>query len=100
MIGRSWRGQVWPGKDEEYLAFLRDHVFPQVGSIPGNLGARVLRRLGTDEFLVFTEWADMQSVTAFAGPDPTVAVVEPEARALLAQYDEKVEHFELVLESE
>jgi len=32
----------------------------------------------------------------FAGPDPERAVVEPEARAVLREFDERVSHYEVV----
>ena len=40
----------------------------------------------------------MAAVRAFAGDDPSVAVVEPEARAVLRDLDAHVTHFELALE--
>ncbi len=102
MIVRMWKGRVRPGKGREYVAFLETSVFPGIRELPGNLGARALRGVGGagDEFLVLTEWTDLESVKAFAGDDVDVAVVEPEARALLAAYDPGVEHFEVVLDQD
>lgn len=102
MIVRTWKGRVHPGKGRDYLAFLETSVFPKISELPGSLGARALRGVGDagDEFLVLTEWTDLDAVKAFAGADPEVAVVEPEARTLLAEYDPKVVHFEVVLEAE
>lgn len=102
MIVRSWKGRVHPGRGPDYLAFLEGTVFPEIRALPGNLGARALRSVEEtgDDFLVLTEWVDLEAVTSFAGPDPGVAVVPDEARALLADYDARVEHFELVLEAE
>jgi hypothetical protein len=37
----------------------------------------------------------MESIARFAGADPTVAVVEPEAEALLIRFDTRVEHFDV-----
>jgi heme-degrading monooxygenase HmoA len=58
---------------------------------------RVLRReeRGRVEFLVMTFWDSMESVRRFAGPDPERAIVEPEARAVLAEYDDFVRHYEV-----
>jgi hypothetical protein len=38
----------------------------------------------------------MDDVRRFAGDDPVQAVVEPEARAVLSDYDVKVRHYGLV----
>ncbi|MDH3271072.1 MAG: antibiotic biosynthesis monooxygenase [Gemmatimonadota bacterium] len=102
MIVRTWTGRVHPGKGREYLAFLGGTVLPQISALPGSLGARVLRGVGprSDEFMVLTEWTDLESIGAFAGPDPSVAVVEDEARALLAEYDPTVHHYEVALEAD
>jgi hypothetical protein len=37
-------------------------------------------------------------VRAFAGEDEDVAVIEPRAQELLAEYDAQVRHFEVVVE--
>lgn len=102
MIVRTWTGRVHPGKEREYLAFLQATVFPEISALPGSLRARVLRGVEerSEEFLVLSEWTDMEAVKAFAGTNPNVAVVEPEAKALLADYDVQVRHFEVVLEAE
>lgn len=36
------------------------------------------------------------SVRAFAGEQPEVAVVEPEARAVLVRFDDTVSHYEVL----
>ena len=58
---------------------------------------RVLRREehGRVEFLVMTFWDSMAAIRGFAGADPERAVVEPEARAVLAEYDNFVRHYEV-----
>ena len=38
----------------------------------------------------------MEAVCKFAGLKPEKAVVEPEARAVLSDFDETVKHFEIV----
>jgi hypothetical protein len=37
----------------------------------------------------------MDAIRRFAGADPERAVVEPEARAVLADYDDFVRHYEV-----
>ena len=48
--------------------------------------------------MVMTKWASMTAIEAFAGPDPERAIVEPEARAVLASFEEVVTHHEVVSE--
>jgi hypothetical protein len=42
----------------------------------------------------------MAAVAEFAGADPEAAVVEAAARDVLADFDTRVEHFELALHAE
>jgi hypothetical protein len=37
----------------------------------------------------------MRAVEAFAGPTPHLAVVEPQAQAVLLDYDRMVQHYEV-----
>lgn len=99
MILRSWHGRPKAGMEADYLAFLEEVVFPEMRALPGNRSARALRALGEDgTVLVLTEWDDLDSVKAFAGPDPSVAVVPDFAQTLLEEYEPTVRHFEVVLE--
>jgi len=38
-------------------------------------------------------WQSLDAVRAFAGADIEAAVVEPEARAVLASFDSRVSHY-------
>lgn len=98
MIARVWRGVAAPGEAAEaYLAHLTGRVLPSLAGIPGHRGAQVLRRSvpAGSEFVVTTWWDSMEAVRAFAGEAPERAVVEPEARAVLAECDDFVRHFEV-----
>jgi hypothetical protein len=48
------------------------------------------------EFLVLTLWESMEAIRGFAGEQPEVAVVEPEARAALVRFDSTVTHYEVL----
>src|SRR4051812_36840585 len=65
--------------------------------IAGHRGAYLLRREteGRVDFLAVTLWESMDSVRQFAGPNPALAVVEPDALAVLADYDDFVRHYEV-----
>jgi heme-degrading monooxygenase HmoA len=98
MIARLWRG-VAPGgpNADAYLHHLRESVLPVLAAIDGCRDVRVLRRddSGRVEFLVMTFWDSMAAIRRFAGADPERSVVEPEARAVLAEYDDFVRHYEV-----
>jgi heme-degrading monooxygenase HmoA len=101
MIVRLWRGRALPETADAYQRYVSTAVFPGLERLEGYLGGRVLRRQVDRyvEFLVVTEWTSVTAIRAFAGEPPDRAVVEPEARAVLIQYDTHVQHFELVQES-
>jgi heme-degrading monooxygenase HmoA len=52
------------------------------------------------EFVVLTLWESMDAVRKFAGPKLENAVVEPEARAALTEFDKFVAHFEVIHRNE
>jgi heme-degrading monooxygenase HmoA len=55
---------------------------------------------GLFEVVVLTLWESMDAVRKFAGGKPDKAIVEPEARAVLTDFDDCVTHFEIVKEPE
>jgi heme-degrading monooxygenase HmoA len=98
MIARVWRGVARDAADADaYLRHLRAGVLPALAAIEGYRDVRVLRRAarGRVEFLVLTFWDSMEAIRRFAGEDLERAVVEPEARAVLAEYDAFVRHYEV-----
>ena len=98
MIARVWKG-VAPGakQAEVYLRHFDANVLPALQRIAGYREARVLRREqdGRTELLVMTFWESMAAVRRFAGSEPERAVVEPEARAVLSEFDNLVQHYEV-----
>ena len=98
MIARLWRGATADQrKPHAYVLHLRTNVVPELVAIPGYRDVRLLRREegGRTEFLVMTLWDSMEAIRRFAGENPERAVVEPEARAVLADYDDFVRHYEV-----
>jgi heme-degrading monooxygenase HmoA len=95
MIARLWRGRARTSKDADaYQRHVTTRVLPELNRIPGHCGAQVLRR--GEEFLVITFWESMEAIRRFAGEDAERAVVEPEARAVLAEFDDVVQHYEVM----
>jgi|SRR5438874_8803904 len=95
MIARIWRGETTRENADAYYRHLSGNVMPSLMKLSGHCGAYVLRReMETRvEFVVITLWESMQAVREFAGDTPDLAVVEPSARAVLADFDEFVRHY-------
>jgi mannose-6-phosphate isomerase-like protein (cupin superfamily) len=98
MIARRWTA-VAEGSEQAdaYDEHFERTVKPNLESTEGFLGATVERveADGAIEIVVVTRWESMDAVKAFAGEDIDLAVVEPEARAVLSQFDSRVRHIEL-----
>src|SRR2546423_13013474 len=102
MIARLWRGVANTKADADaYQNHVTRTVFPSLAAIAGHRGAKVLRREERQriEFLVVTLWDSMDAIREFAGDKPERAVVEPEARAVLKEYDDFVRHYEIAHEA-
>jgi len=101
-IVRSWSARATPAGADAYLEHFRSTVLPALRRRPGHRGAMVLRRPqdGLIGITVLTLWTSMAAVSEFAGADAHAAVVEPAARDVLADFDTRVEHFELALHAE
>jgi len=97
MIARLWRGVATAGNADTYQRHATNTVFPALRCIPGHRGAYLLKRTagGRTEFLALTLWDNMDAIRAFAGDNPDTAVVEPEARAVLAAFDDFARHYEV-----
>ena len=100
MIARIWHGWTTHEDADAYEQFLRDKMFPSIHGIAGFLDADLLRRDLDDAvaFMTITRFETLDAVRAFAGEDYARAVVEPEAKRLLRRFDERSEHYEIVLD--
>jgi heme-degrading monooxygenase HmoA/uncharacterized protein YciI len=98
---RLWRGRATAAKAGEYLRHVKEKVLPKLESIPGHRGVCLLQRSVESgiEYVVLTLWASMDAVRSFAGSEPDKAVVEPEARAALSEFDPTVTHYEIVVDT-
>ena len=101
MIVRVWRGQTPVASADAYERHVTQAVFPGLRGIPGYHGAKVLRRETSDgvEFIVMTYWESLEAIREFAGPRPETAVVTPEARALLSNFEAFARHYTLAHDS-
>jgi heme-degrading monooxygenase HmoA len=100
MIARLWRGWTSRENADAYERFLREQMFPSMQRVSGFRGVELLRRVDGDEiaFVTISRFDSYAAVRAFAGEDYEQAVIEPEARALLARADERSEHFDVAIE--
>jgi hypothetical protein len=99
MISRIWHGWTAPANADAYEALLKSEIFVGIGNrqIAGYRGIQLFRRdLGTEVEFVTVMWFDsLDAVRVFAGEDYEVAVVPPKARALLARFDARSQHYEV-----
>jgi heme-degrading monooxygenase HmoA len=98
MIARLWHGWTSRENADAYEALLRSEVLPGIHRVPGYHGAYLLRRdAGQEvEFVTLTLFESWEAVRAFAGPDLEAAVVPPAARKLLARFDARSVHYEIL----
>ena len=97
MIARLWRGWTTLENANAYEKLLRERVLPGLQRIDGYRGGYILRQEGSDEveFVVMNLFDSLEAVQAFAGPDYTIPVFEPEARQLLAKVEPVARHYEV-----
>jgi hypothetical protein len=95
-ITRMWRGWTKHIAADDYERFLLQELFPSMRSIPGFLGADVLRRPDGNEvaFVTLTRFASLDDIRAFAGEPMDVPVIEPQAAQLLVRFDDRAAHYE------
>ena len=99
MISRIWHGWTVPENADAYESLLKEEIFVGIGDreIPGYRGIHLLRRdVGDEVEFVTVMWFDsLDAVRIFAGEDYEAAVVPAQARALLAHYDARSQHYEV-----
>ena len=102
MIGRLWRGWTTKENAPKYQALLESEVLPGIHRVDGYHGAYLLRRELPDEveFVTITLFESFDAVRRFAGDDYEKAVVPPAARRLLARFDERSTHYDVLTQPE
>ena len=97
MIARLWRGWTSIENADAYEKLLREQVLPGLRQIDGYRGGYILRQEGNGEveFAVMNLFESLEAVRAFAGPDYSIPVFEPEARHLLSKVEPLARHYEV-----
>jgi heme-degrading monooxygenase HmoA len=104
MIVRTWSATADGAGAEDYSRYFTGTLLPELRKLPGFGGAYLLRRdLGDDgtvELTAHTFWASAAAISAFAGDDITRSVVEPEAQAMLREFDRTATHRSVVADAQ
>jgi len=95
-ITRIWHGVTNANHADEYLKYVEDTGMKQYRSIPGNLSAKLLRRVEGNQchFLTVTEWDSYDSIKKFAGEDYQKAKYYELDKNYLLEFEEHVVHYE------
>ena len=99
MIVRLWSARATSAQAQAYLRHFSGAVLPALRNFEGYVSSTVLTRPteGAVEIMVLTIWQSLSSIEAFAGPDRETAVVDPEAAALLTDFDRRVRHYDMAV---
>jgi hypothetical protein len=97
---RTWSARADAEGAGNYSRYFTGTLLPELRELPGFEGAYLLRRDldgdGTVELTAHTFWESPEVIRAFAGDDITVAIVEPQARAMLLDFDRTATHRSVV----
>ncbi len=98
-ISRVWSARTTETKWPLYREHFTKNVLPELRAITGYLGATLyVRHIGDErEILVETYWRSLDHIHVFAGVDLETAVVAEDAAAILADFDNRVRHYDIVL---
>jgi hypothetical protein len=100
---RTWLATADAEGAGNYSRYFAGTLLPQLRKLPGFEGAYLLRRDlgedGTAELTAHTFWESPEAVRAFAGDDISMSVVEPEAQAMLLDFDRTATHRSVVIDA-
>lgn len=100
MICRLWRGWTSPENAAAYEHIVRGEVIPGIEArhIPGFRHIDLMKRdLGEEvEFQTLMWFDSLESIIAFMGAEYAVSHVPAAARAVLARFDDRAAHFEVI----
>jgi Antibiotic biosynthesis monooxygenase len=103
MVVRTWSATADASGVGNYSRYFAGTLLPQLRQLPGFAGAYLLRRDldqdGTVELTTHTFWESLEAIRAFAGNDITLSIVEPEAQAMLLDFDRTAVHRSVVTDA-
>jgi hypothetical protein len=96
LTARIWSATATSAGARDYSRYFAGTLLPELRKLPGFAGAYLLRRDpggdGTVELTAHTFWESPEAIRAFAGDDITLSIVEPEAQAMLLEFDRTAAH--------
>ncbi len=99
MISRIWHGWTRSENADHYESLLKTEIFPGIlaRKISGFQRIDLLRREHDNEveFITVMWFETWGAVKEFAGDHMDHAVVPPKARAVLARFDDRSQHYEV-----
>ena len=102
MIGRIWHGWTSVENADSYENLLKTEVLPGIAAmkVPGYRNIQVFRRpVGNEvEFITIMRFDTLEAVKLFVGEDYERAHVPPHARQVLARFDQRSQHYDIVEE--
>jgi len=100
MIARIWHGIVPKSKSDEFLQNQRENGIGDYKKTEGNKAVYILSRDEGDKthYQFLTLWDSIESIKKFAGDDYEKAGYYPEDKNYLLELEEKVQHFNVVIE--
>jgi heme-degrading monooxygenase HmoA len=101
MISRHWTGLVKKGREDEYIAHLKNETFNTLNQIKGFVNASILKRelIEGTEFMIITKWDSLEAIRKFAGENYEIAVVPKIAQEMMISYDLYAKHYEVNFET-
>jgi len=103
MIVRSWSATATSAGAGDYTRYFAGTLLPQLRELPGFAGAYLLSRdhddAGSVELTACTFWESPEAIRAFAGDEIAISVVEPEAQAMLLDFDRTAAHRSVVVDA-
>jgi heme-degrading monooxygenase HmoA len=100
VLARIWHGWTKPENADRYEKLLKEEIFPGIADkrVAGYKGIQLFRRPIDDdevEFITLMWFDSWDAVKRFAGEEYERAYVPPEAREVLARFDERSRHYEI-----
>ena len=100
MICRLWRGWTTSENAAAYQEIVHTEVIPEIESrkIPGFRRIDLMKRdHGSEvEFQTLMWFDNLDAIIAFMGSDHTHSHVPPRAREILARFDARAHHYEVI----
>jgi heme-degrading monooxygenase HmoA len=96
-VSRHWTGVCRSESADAYIMHLQNDTFKKLAAIDGFVSASILKRDVTEgvEFLIVTEWKNLEAIKKFAGENAETAVVPKVVDDMMLRYDKKVRHYDV-----